>query len=91
MEQYLNLVWKNYTASLGRNYDDENLSGDQDDNTDAFASTELHYTIPFYIGVIVIGCLCLSALVASIRYCFHTLCASHHGKSSTYFTHISLS
>jgi hypothetical protein len=31
MEQYLNLVWKNYTASLSRNNDDENLSGDQDD------------------------------------------------------------
>ncbi len=31
MEQYLNLVWKNYTASLSRNVDDENLSGEQDD------------------------------------------------------------
>jgi len=30
MEQYLNLVWKNYTASLARNSDDENLSNEQD-------------------------------------------------------------
>ena len=30
MEQYLNLVWKNYTASLARNSDDENLSDEQD-------------------------------------------------------------
>lgn len=31
MEQYLNLVWRNYTASLSRNYEDENLFGEQDD------------------------------------------------------------
>lgn len=31
MEQYLNSVWKNYTASLSRNNDDENFSGEQDD------------------------------------------------------------
>ena len=30
MEQ-LNLVWKNYTASLSRNFDDEFFSNDQDD------------------------------------------------------------
>jgi hypothetical protein len=31
MEQYLNLIWTNYTASLSRNGDDENVSGDSDD------------------------------------------------------------
>ena len=31
MEQYLNLVWKNYTASLSRNADDENFSDEQND------------------------------------------------------------
>jgi hypothetical protein len=31
MEQYLNLVWKNYTATLSQNSDDENSSGEQDD------------------------------------------------------------
>jgi len=31
MEQYLKFVWKNYTESLSRNNDDENLSGEQDD------------------------------------------------------------
>ncbi|CAF3338383.1 unnamed protein product [Rotaria sp. Silwood1] len=75
MEQYLNLVLKNYTASFSRNFDDENFSGEQDDNT--FAVSELHYKIPFWIGVIVISLLFLSAIIASIRYCFYTLCSSH--------------
>ncbi|CAF2315766.1 unnamed protein product [Rotaria sp. Silwood2] len=74
MEQYLHLVL-NYTASVSRNFDDENFSGEQDDNT--FAVSELHYKIPFWIGVIVISLLFLSAIIASIRYCFYTLCSSH--------------
>ncbi|CAF0733594.1 unnamed protein product [Adineta steineri] len=77
MEQYLNIVWKNYTASLSHNFDDENVSGEQDDASDAFAGSDLHYKIPFWIGVIVISLLFLSALIASIRYCFYTLCSSH--------------
>lgn len=77
MEQYLNLVWKNYTASLSRNYDDENMSSEQDDVSDSFAGSDLHYKIPFWIGVIVISLLFLSAIIASIRYCFYTLCSSH--------------
>ncbi|CAF1307667.1 unnamed protein product [Rotaria sordida] len=77
MEQYLNLVLKNYTASFSRNFDDENFSGEQDDLSDTFAVSELHYKIPFWIGVIVISLLFLSAIIASIRYCFYTLCSSH--------------
>ncbi|CAF4910811.1 unnamed protein product [Rotaria sp. Silwood1] len=77
MEQYLNLVLKNYTASFSRNFDDENFSGEQDDISDTFAVSELHYKIPFWIGVIVISLLFLSAIIASIRYCFYTLCSSH--------------
>jgi len=30
MEQYLNLVWKNYTASLSRNSDDNFVDEDDD-------------------------------------------------------------
>jgi hypothetical protein len=102
MEQYLNLVWKNYTASLSRNSDDENFSGEQDDGksiiflpssinylsqaSGTFAGSDLHYKIPFWIGVIVISLLFLSAIIAAIRYCFYTLCSSHTGKFSTFHT-----
>lgn len=77
MEQYLNLVWKNYTASLSQKSDDDDFMGDHDDASDTFAGNDLHYKIPFWIGVIVISLLCLSAIIASIRYCFYTLCSSH--------------
>ena len=97
MEQYLNLVWKNYTASLSQKSDDDDFMGDHDDGkrssspptslanpalsaSDTFAGNDLHYKIPFWIGVIVISLLCLSAIIASIRYCFYTLCSSHTGK-----------
>jgi len=40
MEQYLNLVWKNYTASLSQNSDensfDENDDGKRFNKTDSF-------------------------------------------------------
>ena len=100
MEQYLNLVWKNYTASLSRHADDDNFSDEQNDRkrfypfccsramkhllfdlvSDTFAGSDLHYKIPFWIGVIVISLLFLSAIIASIRYCLYTLCSSHTGK-----------
>lgn len=54
--------------------------------SDGFARSELHYKIPFWIGVIVISLLFLSAIIASIRYCFYTLCSSHAGKPTTYHT-----
>lgn len=73
MEQYLNLVWKNFTAS---NTDEQLL----DDDSDFLTDNDLHYKIPFWIGVIVISLLLLSALIASIRYCIDTLCLSHNGK-----------
>ena len=38
----------------------------------------------FWIGVIVISLLCLSAIIASIRYCFYTLCSSHTGKRDVF-------
>jgi hypothetical protein len=97
MEQYLNLVWKNYTASLSQN-SDENLYDEDDDckilkiylsisfhflsfsASDMFAGNDLHYKIPFWIGVIVISLLFLSAIIATIRYCIYTLCSSHNGK-----------
>lgn len=31
MEQYLNLVWKNFTSPVSRNFDDENFSNEFDD------------------------------------------------------------
>jgi hypothetical protein len=52
--------------------------------SDSFANSDLHYKIPFWIGVIVISLLFLSALIASIRYCFYTLCSSHPGKHLTH-------
>jgi hypothetical protein len=55
--------------------------------SETFAGSDLHYKIPFWIGVIVITLLFLSAIIASIRYCFYTLCASHTGKAQ-YISHI---
>ena len=52
--------------------------------SDSFANSDLHYKIPFWIGVIVISLLFLSAIIASIRYCFYTLCSSHTGKHLTH-------
>ncbi|CAF0814155.1 unnamed protein product [Rotaria sordida] len=75
MEQYLNLVLKNYTASFSQN-SNENLF-DEHDSPDIFADNDLHYKIPFWIGVIVISLLFLSVIIATIRYCFYTLCSSH--------------
>jgi hypothetical protein len=54
--------------------------------SDTFAGSDLHYKIPFWIGVIVISLLFLSAIIASIRYCFYTLCSSHTGKLYTFHT-----
>jgi len=104
MEQYLNLVWKNYTASLSQN-SDENSFDENDDGkilkndsfvfslyefcfkaSDLFADNDLHYKIPFWIGVIVITLLFLSAIIATIRYCIYTLCSSHSGKFITHFS-----
>ena len=48
--------------------------------SDAYADNDLHYKIPFWIGVIVISLLFLTAIIASIRYCIHTLCHSNTGK-----------
>ena len=59
--------------------------------SETFAGSDLHYRIPFWIGVIVISLLFLSSIIASIRYCFYTLCASHTGKLQIHFTHFSLS
>ncbi|CAF4798427.1 unnamed protein product [Rotaria sp. Silwood1] len=74
MEQYLNLVLKNYTASFSQN-SNENLF-DEHDSSDIFTDNDLHYKIPFWIGVIVISLLFLSVIIATIRYCFYTLCSS---------------
>ncbi len=100
MEQYINLVWKNYTASHSQN-SDENFSDDDDNGktcptknetnshfisfvfsaSDLFADNDLHYQIPFWIGVTVISLLLLATIIGTIRYCIHTLCSSHTGKS----------
>ena len=104
MEQYLNLVWKNYTASLSSDADEDSL-GDENAGkypheslshprpsilgSDAFAESDLHYKIPFWIGVIVISLLFLTAIIASIRYCYHTLCGAESGKFNLSRTHFS--
>ncbi|CAF1343335.1 unnamed protein product [Adineta steineri] len=77
MEQYLNLVWKNYTASLSQN-SNENSLDENDDASDLFVNNNLHYNIPFWVGVIVITLLFLSALIATIRYCVYTLCSTQN-------------
>ncbi|CAF4715435.1 unnamed protein product, partial [Rotaria socialis] len=78
MEQTLNFLLKNHTY-FSRNYDDESLLEEQTAITAGypFTGSELHYTIPFWIGSIVISLLFLSAIIASIRYCFYTLYLSH--------------
>ncbi|CAF0797801.1 unnamed protein product [Adineta ricciae] len=70
MEQYLNLVWKNYTASLT---DD---SDDNDDTADLFVHNNLHYNVPFWVGATVITVFILSVIIATIRYCIYTFCSS---------------
>ncbi|CAF1202015.1 unnamed protein product, partial [Adineta ricciae] len=69
MEQYLNLVWKNYTASLA---DD---SDDNDDTADLFVHNNLHYNVPFWVGAAVIIVFALSVIIATIRYCIYTFCS----------------
>jgi hypothetical protein len=49
--------------------------------SDLFADNDLHYQIPFWIGVTVISLLLLATIIGTIRYCIHTLCSSHTGKS----------
>ncbi|UJR23365.1 hypothetical protein I4U23_026375 [Adineta vaga] len=75
MEQYLNLIWKNYTASLSENSDD-NAFDENDDSTDLFVNNNLHYNVPFWVGVVVITVLVLCAVIATIRYCIYTFCSS---------------
>lgn len=98
MEQYLNLVWKNYTASRSQN-SDENIADEDDGKTSSsfflegsipiffdvlaselFANNDLHYQVPFWIGVTVIGLLLLSAIIGIIRYCIHALCSIDTGE-----------
>ena len=100
MEQYLNLVWKNYTATMSSNADEDSFGDDNagkyppEDHllspfslpllwilvSDGLADSELHYKIPFWIGVIVISLLFLTAIIASIRYCYFTLSGAETGK-----------
>lgn len=47
---------------------------------DLFANNDLHYQVPFWIGVAVISLLFLSAIIGIIRYCLHALYASYTGE-----------
>lgn len=78
MEQYWNSMWKNYTASMSRNSNGADFAADNTDGTESFINNDLHYKIPFWIGVIVISLLFVSAIIASIRYCYYMICSAAH-------------
>lgn len=48
--------------------------------SELFSNNDLHYQVPFWIGVTVIGLLFLSAIIGIIRYCVHALCSIDTGE-----------